>query len=201
MGVMRFLRWRRRRGVDAGQFDSGRFDAARFDAARLELPPVSIERIVEEGMLIVESAVRMTLRNAIVLSVVRDHRDFDSDALEAVARDRLLELADEEDESAQRAGERDGGHPDDRGVRLVAVRLGVAGLLRQRAADAEFMKGILRHARVEALEDIASAMTTTPVERVPDPDYDRRRADRIASFVGLDLTELAAQHGVDLMDL
>jgi hypothetical protein len=192
MGVMRFLRWRQRRGVDRD----------RFDAARLESsPPASIERIVEEGMLIVESAVRMTVRNAIVLSVLRDHRNFDADALEAVARDRLLELAGEEDESARRAGERDGGNPDDRGVRLVAVRLGVADLLRQRAADAEFVKGILRPARAEALEDIASVMMTAPVERILDPDYAKRRAGRMAAFVGFDLTELAARQGVDLMEI
>jgi hypothetical protein len=189
---MRFLRRRRRRGAHLD----------RFDAARLESsPPPSIERIVEEGMLIVESAVRMTVRNAIVLSVLRDHRDFDSDALEVVARHRLLELADEEEESAQRAGKRDGGNPDDRGVRLVAVRLGVADLLRQRAADPAFVKGILGLARAEALEDIASAMMTAPVEHITDPDYARQRADRIASFVGFDLTELAARQGVDLMEL
>jgi hypothetical protein len=190
MGAMRFLRWRQHGGAHLD----------RFDAARLvSSPPASVERIVEEGTLIVESAVRMTVRNAIVLSVLRDHRDFDSDALEIIARDRLLELADEEDESAQRARERDGGNPDDRGLRLVAVRLGVADLLRQRAADTEFVKGILRPARAEALEDIASAMMTAPIERAPDPDYARHRADRIASFVGLDLTELAARQGVDLM--
>jgi hypothetical protein len=189
---MRFLRWRQRRGVDRDLFDAARLESS---------PPASIERIVEEGMLIVESAVRMTVRNAIVLSVLRDHRNFDADALEAVARDRLLELAAEEDESAQRAGERDGGHPDDRGVRLVAVRLGVADLLRQRAADAEFVKGILRPARAEALEDIASVMMTAPVERIPDPDYARRRAGRMAAFVGFDLTELAARQGVDLMEI
>jgi hypothetical protein len=155
--------------------------------------------MVEEGMLIVELAVRMTVRNAIVLSALRDHGNFNSGALEAVARDRLLDLANEEDEAAQRAGERDGGNPDDRGVRLVALHLGVAKMLRQRAADAEFMKGILRHARDSALEDIASTMMIAPVERTP--DYDRRRAERIASLVGMDLTELAARQGVNLMEL
>jgi hypothetical protein len=187
---MRFLRRRRRRGVDLGRFDAGRLDSP---------PPPSIERIVEEGMLIVESAVRMTVRNAIVLAALRDHTDFDPEALEAVARERLLDLADEEDEAAQRTGERDGGNPDERAVRLVALHLGVADQLRQRAADVEFVGGILRHARDEALEDIVSTMTTAPVKRTP--DYDGRRADRIASFVGLDLTELAARQGVDLMGL
>ncbi|MDQ1606326.1 MAG: hypothetical protein QOJ18_693 [Microbacteriaceae bacterium] len=187
---MRFLRRRRRRIVDPRPFDASRLDSP---------PPASIERFVEEGMLIVESAVRMTVRNAIVLLVLRDHRDFDSGVLRSVARDRLLDLADEEDEAARRVGQRGGGNPDERGVRLVALHLGVAETLRERAADAEFVEGILRQARDAALEDIASTMMTAPVERTP--DYDRYRADRIASFVGLDLTELAAQRGVDLMEL
>jgi hypothetical protein len=188
MGRMRFLR--RRRGVDLG-----RFDAARLEAS----PPPSLERIVEEGMLIEESAVRMTLRNAIVLSVLRDHVDFDHDALVVIARERLLELATEEDEAAQRAGERDGGDPDERGVRLVALHSGVAQALRQRAADPEFVEGTLRHARDAALDDIASTMIMAPVERTP--DYDRGRGERIATFVGFDLTELASRQGVDLRDL
>jgi hypothetical protein len=150
-------------------------------------------------MLIVELAVRMTVRNAIVLSALRDHSDFDANALMAVARTRLLDLADEEDEAARRAGERDGGNPDDRGRRLQALHLGVAGALRKSAADAEFVEQILRYARDAALEDIASTMMTAPVMRTP--DYDTRRAERIAAFVGLDLTELAVRQGINLMDL
>jgi hypothetical protein len=185
---MRFLRRRRRRSVGPAPVDADRLDSS-----------APTERIVEEGMLIVELAVRMTVRNAIVLSALRDHNDFDARALKTVARNRLLDLADEEDDAARRAGQRDGGNPDDRGRRLMALRLGVAVALRQRAADPDFVDGILRHARDAALEDIASTMMTSPVKRTP--DYDTRRADRIASFVGFDLTELAARQGIDLMDL
>jgi hypothetical protein len=42
-------------------------------------------------------------------------------------------------------------------------------------------------------------MMMAPVERTP--DYDRGRAERIATFVGFDLTELASRQGVDLRDL
>ena len=183
---MRFFRRRRRHRVDVGRYKPPP-----------EREPVPLERVVDEGMIIAESAVRMTVRNFLVVAALRDRSDFDADALAELTRDRLLELADEEDASSTRTRGRE--RFDERGVRLVGMHDGVARVLRERAEDEGFIRSIVDRARGEALEDLAAGAIIPPV--VPDPDYALRRAGRMDAFIAFDLAELAAERGIDLDSL
>ncbi len=175
----------------------------RTDVGRYEPPPAAapppLEHIIDEGMIIAESAVRMTVRNALIVAALRDGDDYDAERLAAITRQRLLELAAEEDEASVRARDRSDGRVDERGVRLVALHDGVARVLRERAADQAFVEAVVDRARGEALEDVAASAIAPRIE--PDPDYALRRASRMDALVAFDLAELAAERGVDLDSL
>ena len=62
----------------------------------------STARIVDEGMLIALSAVRMAVKNGIIVGALRDHSDYDPERYAALARHELEQVARENDEDSTR---------------------------------------------------------------------------------------------------
>jgi hypothetical protein len=65
-------------------------------------PAVSSKRMVEEGLLIANTAARMAVKNRMIVSVIRDGQNFDPKVLAHATREELLALAAENDETADR---------------------------------------------------------------------------------------------------
>src|SRR3954447_8170005 len=80
-----------------------------FDEAGLgDAEPVTLERALEEGMLLTDFAVRMTVRNAIVTAMLTEpDAVFTPELFVGTARQALLDLAEEADRAeARMAAER-----------------------------------------------------------------------------------------------
>ncbi|HSP74761.1 MAG TPA: hypothetical protein VLO31_00920 [Cryobacterium sp.] len=168
----------------------------------------SIERIVDEGLLIALSAVRMAVKNHILVGALREHRDFAEADYTAAARSELNRLARQNVEDAERVGRqgKDLGRQrsafeitdDDRiEVRHLALRrrvhLKLADALRAVAADDEQVAGLLERARTDASEEFGAALAVRLVEQIVDrrePDYEQRRAERVRVLVSTDLAAL-----------
>ena len=178
--------------------------------------PAPLERVVEEGVLIGESVVRMTLRNRVIVDALRDRRDLDRTALAGVAAHELENLADHEWESAERIRFRSNNAPIDdplqeRGYdpeerrergRRETVHRAMSEAFAARAAEDDALRTLVERARTEAWSEVGPVLLARAGEAahdvVPDARYDEERAERIGALLALDLTELAYERGVDL---
>ncbi|PFG31704.1 hypothetical protein [Paramicrobacterium agarici] len=169
------------------------------------VPPASttlapIERVVEEGVLIAMSSVRMAVKNTLIVNAIRNDERFDIDKLAGSARQRVLSLAAENDQTASRLerarGFRKPGPDDDEAHRRrPQVHRMVAERLRERADDDSEMTEIIERARTDAWEDIGREVRKRvgPPGFVPDQGdvYDRMRKSRMKRLVDVDLAALA----------
>jgi hypothetical protein len=204
MDAMRLFR---RRRVDVGRYEPLEPSA-----------PAPVERVVDEGVLIAETAVRMSVKNAVILSSLRDRLDLDRESLARHAADELRAAADRELESLERVqrlaeAQKDQPKPkyvgDDANlprepIDAIAerVRPALAARLRALADDPEHLGELVERARTEAWAEIAQSfearaarLSSTGEDSL---DYDLRKYDRIASFLELDLKPgLEAAKGTD----
>ncbi|TFD95143.1 hypothetical protein E3T61_00450 [Cryobacterium lactosi] len=171
----------------------------------------STERIVDEGMLIALSAVRMALKNRIIVAALRDHNDYDPTLYAALAREELHEVARQNDEDSTRV-ERLGSYlarttgkgksRDLENKRRDVVRLGrrrtlhdhVAERLREIAEDDTRVAGIVEKARADALQEINDALADRLLAQKVDPQqpgYAAARAERMRAVGKIDLAALA----------
>lgn len=165
--------------------------------------------------MIAYSALRMAVKNRIIVDVLRDRLDFDPERLARFARTHLEALAEQEHATAirlehdphRRKQQRDGldGQPADplRGEkerRGHIIRL-LADSLDRDLTDEEAIHGIVDAARLAAWDEIQGSITrqaraVAPVDR--EPGYEEERTERIGAFVALDLAGLAHERGVAL---
>ncbi len=144
-----------------------------FDEAGLgEAEPVTLERALEEGMLITDFAVRMTIRNAIVTAMLTEPGAvFTPELFVGAARQALLDLAEEADSAEERMaaerrlatvleGEPEHSH-DYRPAdainlgRREALARATAAALRRRSEDAAFLAAVVEAARAEAWAEVS----------------------------------------------
>ncbi len=149
----------------------------------------SLTPLIEEGLLVVASALRLSLKNHIILRALRDGQRWDDSALAALVRQDIDALSREKREDSERlalattrASRRRGRatHASDYrrdDVELLAdrekINRTVAERLRELAHDDGYIAGVVARARDSALDEIllaASALpmadaTTDPVER------------------------------------
>ncbi|TPW73986.1 hypothetical protein [Schumannella soli] len=171
--------------------------------------PAPVERVVEEGVLIIETAVRMSVKNAVILSSLRDRLDLDRTSLRRHAADELRAAAAHELESLERvraAAAAAAGKPKPRYVGDVKgvgepidvaaerVRPALAERLRELAADEAHLDALVERARTEAWSEIAVsferralALTDAEQRAVDDGAGAAGRDARLAEFLELDL--------------
>ncbi|PJJ71058.1 hypothetical protein CLV46_0595 [Diaminobutyricimonas aerilata] len=158
-------------------------------AARPRPEPPPVEVLVEEGMLIAGSALRLAIKNLIIVAAFREGDAASAPVLRLAVRDRLLELARERQVEAARLERAREGARGRRGparsqddyreedaptliLRAEVNRL-MARRLRQCADDDEYLDAQLTVARRAALDDILRSKLPA-VAPVDDDEHGRR---------------------------
>lgn len=178
------------------------------------LPPepiAPIDRVVEEGVLITGSSVRMAIKNKVIVSALRDDLNFDPEALAEAARDEFLALAKENTETAKRLerlghlayspGDADLGDPfvdeddiDEEHRRRPQVHRALAEALKAEAENPELIRAVVEQSRDDALEEIGrelrKKLRNSGYVRENDPKYEKMRAKRVKEFIKTDLARL-----------
>ena len=180
-----------------------------------QLAPV--EDIVEQGLLVADVAVRMSVKNAIIMNALKRKVDYDEQEIVDMVRDAITELALERERDARhidqmrkeirRTGrsswsDSEYGDGDNRTLRhRQEVYEGVAVQLHERATDPEYLRVTTERARGAAWHEIGDSLK----ERATHPyysggaskEYQAARDERIELLISRDLTELIRQQGVD----
>ncbi|MDQ1546606.1 MAG: hypothetical protein QOH69_1510 [Actinomycetota bacterium] len=174
--------------------------------------PISIERSVDEGVLIASAAVVMDVKNLIIVDAIRDGSTFDVDNVTAAVRNELRDLAEENESSANRVqqlsvdvqtrrGPRDnseGYQVDDhptltkRGI----IHVMLAAELERLSEDPEFLAGLAERARVQAWAEVGGAIESRLLESVStsvDPSYEEEKPARVRALVDINLRALEKQ--------
>lgn len=175
-----------------------------------ELP--DLERMVDEGLLIALSAVRMAVKNDIIVGALREHFDYDPERYADNARTELNRLARQNEEYARRvsrmsqelaAMKRRRSLTDDQrhDLKQFALRFRVHEQLTLAldavADDDDQVVRIVASAQRSASEEVSSAVSSKLIELAVDqrePDYAEHRGERLEAFVLINLAILKAKH-------
>lgn len=168
-----------------------------------EEPIAPISRVVDEGVLITASSVRMAIKNKLIVGALRDDRKFDAESLGEAARQEFLAAAEENASTAERldrlghhaysVGDADLADPfideddfDEEHRRRPQVHRALAEALRAEAENPERIREVVEQARDDAWEEIGrelrSRLRNTAYIRDNDPKYEKLRAKRISDF-------------------
>lgn len=178
-----------------------------------QLAPVA--DIVEQGLLVADVAVRMSVKNTIIMNALKRKVDYDEQEIVDMVRDSITELALERERDARHIeqmrkeirktgrsswSDSEYGDGDNRTLRhRQEVYEGVAVELRARATDPEYLKITTARAREAAWHEIGDSLK----ERATHPyysggaseEYQAARDERIELLISRDLTELIRQQG------
>ncbi|MCU1404776.1 MAG: hypothetical protein JWQ43_1079 [Glaciihabitans sp.] len=197
----------RRKRVNLGSF-----------AAPPPVAPSPAQRIIDEGLLITTSAVRMVVKNDLIIRALRHEANFDPLALAETARNELVHVAGQNDEYADRLAKQLENAPAitpalmnltgdaelvsvDQGRRVELYRL-LAEALRGISGDDDLVEEIITGARDDALREIGGAIKSKLLSPDVDPGkeahYSLSREKRMRTLVEQDLALLAEQHNVTL---
>ena len=170
------------------------------------VPPLA--RIVDEGLLIALSAVRMAVKNDIIISGLGERADYDLARFNDTARRELIRLAHENLESAERVRRQrkdltsltwrvDLSQDQLQDISQLKLRRRVhrrlATALIEAADDTDRVADLVRQAQVAASDEVRRAMRSRLIRLAidpTDPEYNRRRAERTDMFVNVDLALL-----------
>jgi len=186
-----------------------RFFRRRADVGKYEDPPVRplapFDSVVDDGVMISLAAVRLAAKNRIILSAVRDRKNFDPSGLASFIRTVLTRLAEENEETADRvdpASQNPGlakGVPLDVAInirdshrRRPDVHRSLAVRLRELAADDARVAELVAQAQGAAADELTGAVAAraaTPGFDA-DPEYESDRPERVAGVL-VDLADLA----------
>ncbi|WP_449277892.1 asparagine synthase [Leucobacter sp. GX24907] len=180
---------------------------------RRELAPV--EEIVEQGLLVADVAVRMNVKNEIIMNALKRGENYDAAQIADMVREATIELADERDRDAAHIQQvRDeisekgnsawseatfrGG--DNRTLKhRQQVYEGVAEKLREHASDENYVTSTAERAREAAWSEIGDSLAnraTHPYYAGGDnEEYREARDERIQQLIEKDLTDLVREHG------
>lgn len=185
----------------------------RVDDTNVSAAPPPLKRIVDDGLLIAISAVRMAVKNDIIVGALGEHIDYDPARYAATAKNELRRLARQNEEYARRVSRlrkvltrarrrsalTDGKRRDIGQLALrrrVNKKLAVA--LHTVANDRRHVARIVERARDAASDEISDAVTTRLIRLAidwRDPEYEQRRAARTEMFVHVDLALLRSASG------
>jgi len=187
----------------------GRVDVGRYVAPE-SFPEPTVEELVEEGLLIAASAVRLAVANQLILRALRDRDDYDEAHARELVRAEMIALADEKDDDAQRlaatrvaAGTREGVALHQYDYRAADTALlarrekvvrALAGRLRRLSEDGDYVAGVVARAHERAWDEVSGSLEAVLARTGPpaDPEeYRRHRAERMRLVATVDLSELA----------
>lgn len=195
-----------------GWFKRGRSARVRRRLPRRELAPVA--DIIEQGMLVADVAVRMSVKNDIIMNALKRHVDYDEQQIVDMVREAVVNLADERRHDAEyvhqvrdevrergRSSWMDSDYDNNDGRTLrhrEEVYEGVSQQLRERADDEEYLRRTAERARLAAWAEIGDSLK----ERASHPhyggghteEYAQARESRIQQLIEKDLTALVMQH-------
>lgn len=175
---------------------------------RRKLAPV--EEIVEQGLLVADVAVRMTVKNDIIMNALHLHSDYDKAEIVEMVREAIIEVAEEREHDAEHIRrvrdeiklrgysswiDSDYRNSDDRTLRhREAVYDGVASHLHERAGDEQYLDQTAERARKAAWREIGDSLKVRASEPYYGgghlPEYGQQREARIEAFIAEDLAEL-----------
>lgn len=168
-------------------------------------PLPAIESLVDEGLLILSTGIRMSVKNQAILWTLRDGEDFDHERYLQTVRELVLEAAAEATADADRLAQEDDQHPraddesyeiakaidPDRRERRQRVLRGMSDRLTALADDEAFLAGLALEARDAAWSEIGSAVTAAALRASPDgPSVSGEDRDRAMALVRFDLEEM-----------
>ena len=196
--------FRRRSSVDLGRYEGP-----------LAVPVAPVSVVIDEGVLIAKSAVRMAVKNRMIVAALRDGLSYDHAQFVAFAVERFSEFAAHEETSAERVRQRRNEQalslratsPSDlpqESARREEIHTGLGSALRELADDLQALDAILSDARDDALGEITVHAVTASLdggEVTVDEDYDQGKAERVAALLFIDLSELAVAQGTSLQEL
>lgn len=169
-----------------------------------------IEEIAEQGVLVADVAVRMTVKNDIIMNALKANVDYDAGHIIDMVRRSVIGLAEERERDAQHIDEMLGEirtmgssafseteyrNKDNRTLRHRRdVYKRVAEELRERAEDEDYLRTTAERARELAWGEIGDSLKDRAMQPYysggATADYRKHRDDRIAQFIEKDLTEL-----------
>lgn len=176
-----------------------------------QLAPV--EEIVDQGILVADVAIRMSVKNAIIMNALRRGKDYDVTEIHDLVRETTLELAEERDRDAKhirrvrdeirkygRSAWQETEYASD-DLRTLKHRQEVyermKGMLEERAEDPQFIDSTASQAREAAWGEVGESLK----ERASHPyyaggaskEYQREREHRIEEFIAEDLAALVKE--------
>jgi len=180
--------------------------------APARLKPVSIERSVDEGVIIAGAAVTMDVKNYIIVEAIREGHPFNLEDVLAAVRRELLALAQENEASAHRVqqlavevqtpggadNDSEGYQADDqptltkRGI----IHVMLASELERLSEDDAFVAEVAERARQRAWAEVGDAISSRLLESMPvapDPFYDDDKDARIRALFNINLRALEKQ--------
>ena len=174
-----------------------RFTLGKF-VAPADLSPASIDELLDEGELISAAAVRLAIKNRIILGSLRDDLAFDEPRYAAAVADELVTLADERDADAERIARDRRGAEGREGraehfhdyreadavslARREAYSRALAVRLRDLAKDEQFAHETAMRAQEAAWDEIATSVKANLARAATiadEPDYVIERVDRL----------------------
>jgi hypothetical protein len=182
------------------------------DASAARRRPVSIERSVDEGVLIAQAAVAMDAKNYIIVEAIREGNRFNIDEVRARVKEELLELAEENADNANRLqqlsvdvqtprGARDnseGYESDDHPTltKRAVIHMMLGAELERLCEDDEFVADLAERARVQAWAEVGGAIESRLIESAsvtPDRFYEDDKDARIRALYNINLRALEKQ--------
>jgi hypothetical protein len=174
--------------------------------------PVSIERSVDEGVLIASATVTMDVKNYIIVEAIREGHPYDLAEVASAARRDLLALARENEASAARVqqlavdvqtpqgapNDSEGYQVDDhptltkRGI----IHVLLAAELERLSEDRKFVEELAERARLQAWAEVGDAIEARLIDSLPkkpDPFYDDDRDARLRALLNINLRALEKQ--------
>ncbi len=187
---------------------------AKFDASALPRPTrITLERAVDEGVLLAEYATRMDAKNDLIIGALRGDDAFDAAHCAEVVRASLAKLADEARDQAERiraarvtARDTSGmsvGHHDYRRGDLSNLRLreetysALADRLYELRDDEQHVNSVVDSARMAAWDEVGDVVVSTLAEHNAPIDlgenYEEERLVRMQLLQLEDLADLATE--------
>lgn len=172
-----------------------------------------VEEIVEQGLLVADVAVRMSVKNAIIMNALHKHSDYNEAQIIEMVRSATEDLAIERERDARHItrmrgeirdtgrsswSESDYGNDDNRTLRhRQEVYERVAEELHLRTEDPEYLEATAKRAHALAWDEIGDSLK----ERATHPyysggdneEYQSARDERIQQLIEKDLTSLMQQ--------